>query len=335
MAPDLKTTYLGMDLKSPVGAAASPMCGDVDTLRRLEDHGAGLVTLPSLFEEQIEHAELEVQQLYEFGAESYGEATNYFPELDTYNTGPGRYLKLIEEAKAALDIPVVASLNGTTKGGWVHHAKLIESAGADAVELNIYYIPTDPQHTADHVERRYAELVSAVKEEVSIPIAVKLSPFFSAPAHMAERLVEAGASGLVLFNRFMHPDIDLDSLRVTPEIHLSTSEELLLRLRWIAILRPWVKKSIAATGGAHTSYDVLKLLLVGADLATMASALFLKGPEHIARVNEEIGRWMEEHEYASVEQMKGSMSHASSPDPEAFERGNYMKTLTSYSSEVV
>lgn len=335
MSADLSTRYLGLPLAGPLAAAASPLTGELDSLRRLEDAGASAVTLPSLFEEQIEHEEMELHRLREFGAESYGEAHDYFPELEVRDGGPDRYLRLIEAAKGALGIPVFASLNGHTAGGWVRYAKLFEEAGADAVELNVYEVPTDPEVDADAVERGVVHLVGAVRREVRVPLAVKIGPYFSAPANMARRLASAGADGLVLFNRFLHPDIDLETLRVAPALHMSAPEEARLALRWIAILRGRVKLSLAATGGAHSAEDALRLLLAGADVVTFASALLEKGPAHLRRLTAEIRRWMEEREYASVEQMKGSLSLQACPDPKAYVRGNYMRALLSYTSRVL
>lgn len=335
MKPDLSTTYLGLYLPSPVVAAPSPLTHDVDSIVRLADAGAGAIVLPSLFEEQVEHEEMEVHRLHQFGAECFPEAANYFPELDEYNTGPGPYLKLVTEAKAASGVPVIASLNGTTRGGWVEHARAIEEAGADALELNIYFIPTDPHVPGKDVEDRYVDLVQAVRAEVEIPLAVKIGPFLSSPAHLARRLVEAGAEGLVLFNRFLQPDIDLDRMEVRPDLRLSSSEELRLALRWIAILRGVVPGSFAATGGVHSAEDALKALLVGADAVQMASALLRHGPHHVSAVLGGLSEWMAERGYESVEQLKGSMSQRACPNPEAFERANYMKTLLGYSGRLV
>jgi dihydroorotate dehydrogenase (fumarate) len=332
MSVDLRTRYLGMELANPLVPSASPLCSRIDTLRRLEDAGAAAVVLPSLFEEQIEHEALQVHWLLEWGAHSFVEAASYFPELDDYNTGPDAYLRHVELTKAELGIPVIASLNGATRGGWVRFAKRIEEAGADALELNIYLVAANPDLGAEEVERRYLDLVAAVREQVRIPIAVKVGPFFSSFANMARRLVEAGADGLVLFNRFLQPDIDLEELRVDPTLHLSTPEEIRLPLRWIAILRDRVEASLAASSGVHSAEDAVKLLLVGADVVMMASALFKYGPEHLGAVLEGLRAWLEDRDYASVEQAKGSMSHARSPDPSGFERANYMQALTTYVS---
>ncbi|OGA32798.1 MAG: dihydroorotate dehydrogenase [Betaproteobacteria bacterium RIFCSPLOWO2_12_FULL_64_23] len=334
MSTDLRSRYLGLELKNPVVAAASPMTSSIDSLKRLEDAGIAAVVLPSLFEEQIEHEDMATHNLMLFGAELSPEARSFFPEMQHYNTGPDNYLKLIGEAKQALGVPVIPSLNGCTPGGWTDIAKQFEQAGADAIELNVYFLATDPDDTSAGVEKRYVDLVASVSSMVSIPVAVKVSPYFSAMANMAARLAAAGASGLVLFNRFVQPDILLDELEVAPHLVLSTSDELRLALRWIAILRGRVKASLAATGGAHTADDVLKLLLAGADCVMIASSLLRKGPNHVAALVSGVEKWMTEREYDSVEQMKGSLSQQSCPDPAAFERANYMKALTSYSSEL-
>jgi len=335
MSADLRTRYLGLQLKNPIVAAASPMTNSLDGLKRLEDAGVAAVVLPSLFEEQIEHEEIATHNLMLSGAELSAEARGFFPEMQTYNTGPDKYLKLIAEAKRALAVPVIPSLNGHTPGGWTHIAKQFEQAGADAIELNVYFLATGLDETSARVEQRYLDLVASVRGIVSIPVAVKVSPYFSAMANMAARLTAAGASGLVLFNRFVQPDIALDELEVTPQLVLSTSDELRLALRWIAILRGRVQASLAATGGAHTAEDVLKLLLAGADCVMLASSLLRQGPSHVATLASGVERWMAEREYASVDQMKGSLSQLACPDPAAFERSNYMKALTSYTGRVI
>jgi dihydroorotate dehydrogenase (fumarate) len=335
MSADLRSRYLGLELKNPIVAAASPMTSSIDGLKRLEDAGVGAVVLPSLFEEQIEHEEMATHNLMLTGSGLSSEAQGFFPEMQNYNTGPDNYLKLIVESKKALSVPVIASLNGYTPGGWTQIARQFEQAGADAIELNIYFLATDPVDTGTEIEKRYVDLVASVSSIVSIPVAVKVSPYFSAMANMAARIAGAGASGLVLFNRFVQPDILLDELEVAPRLVLSNSDELRLALRWIAILRGRVSASLAATGGAHTAEDVLKLLLAGADCVMIASCLLRKGPNHIATLVSGIEKWITEREYASVEQMKGSLSQQACPDPAAFERNNYMKALTSYTSEFV
>jgi len=333
MTVDLRTNYLGLELANPLVPSASTLSSRADTLKRLEDAGASAVVVQSLFEEQIEHEELEVYRLLETGAGSHAEAQTYFPELDDYNIGPTAYLKHVEFLKKELEIPVIGSLNGSSEGGWVRYAQLIEQAGADALELNVYFVAADPDVSGEAIETQYLKLVRAVRESISIPLAVKVGPYFSSMANMAWRLVEAGADGLVLFNRFLQPDIDLETMRVDPTLHLSTPDELRLPLRWIAILCGRVRASLAATTGVHGAEDALKLLLAGADVTMMASALFKHGPEHIGLVLHEMERWLEEHEYESVEQLKGSMSQIACPDPVAFERSNYMRALASYTSQ--
>jgi dihydroorotate dehydrogenase (fumarate) len=334
MTVDLSTRYLGLELKSPLVASPSPLGHDLEMLRRLENAGAAAVVLPSLFEEQIEHEAFEVHQVLEAGTESFGEALSYFPELDDYNTGPGPYLDHLCSAKELLTIPVIASLNGSSPGGWVRYARGMQDAGADAIELNVYFVATDPSVSAAQVEERYLELVRAVREVVTIPVAVKVGPYFSSLPNMACRLAEAGADGLVLFNRFVQPDIDLETLSVVPEVHLSTSAELLLPLRWIAILHGRVAASLAATTGVHRPEDVLKLLLAGADVTMTTSAVLRGGPERVRELVIGLRALLEKGEYESVEQLKGSMSQASCPDPEAFERSQYMRALVSFVTEL-
>ncbi len=332
MSADLRTRYLGLELANPLVPSASTLSSRIDTLKRLQDAGAAAIVMQSLFEEQIEHEGLEIHRVLETGAHSFAEALTYVPELEDYNTGPESYLRHLEQTKRELEIPVIGSLNGASDGGWVHYAKLIQDAGADALELNIYFIAADIDMTSEQVESRYLDLVAAVRGSVTVPLAVKVGPYFSSMANMARRLVEAGADGLVLFNRFLQPDIDLETLRVDPHLHLSTSYELRLPLRWIAILKGRIAASLAATTGVHRAEDALKLLLAGADVTMMASALFQKGPEHLATVLDGVRRWLDEHEYDSVEQMKGSVSQAACADPVAFERSNYMEALASFTS---
>jgi dihydroorotate dehydrogenase (fumarate) len=333
MHPDIGTRYLGLQLRTPLVASASPVTGDVDSLVRLQEAGIGAVVLPSLFEEQIEHDELEMGRLRDYGAEGFAEAPGgYFPELDEYNIGPDGYLRIIERAVRAVSIPIIASINGSSTGGWVKYARLMQEAGAAAVELNVYHVATDPDVSGDALERRYIELVRAVRAEVTVPLAVKIHPFFSALPNMAKKLADAGANGLVLFNRFMQPDIDLLSLQVRPHIELSTSAELRLPLRWIAILKGRVDVSFAATTGVHTASDMLKLLFAGADVTMMASALLQNGVNHPRRVLAEVAAWMEQNDYSSVEELKGSLSQQNSPNPEQFERGQYMRALVTYVS---
>jgi dihydroorotate dehydrogenase (fumarate) len=333
MSVDLRTRYLGLELRNPIVASASPLTASVESLKRLDDAGVGAVVLPSLFEEQIEHEEMATHNLMLYGAELSPEARGFFPEMQQYDTGADKYLKLIDEAKKALSVPVIASLNGYTPGGWTRIAKQLEDAGADAIELNVYFLAADPADTGADVEQRYLDLVASVRATAKIPVAVKVAPYFSAMASMAVRLAAAGASGLVLFNRFVQPDIMLEDLEVAPHLVLSTSDELRLALRWIAILYGRVDASLAATGGAHTAEDVVKVLLAGADCVMIASSLLRQGPRHVETLVRGVQAWMSEREYVSVTQMKGSLSQRACPDPDAFERANYMKALKSYTSE--
>jgi dihydroorotate dehydrogenase (fumarate) len=329
---DLRTSYMGLELRSPLVASPSPLTGELDSLRRLEAAGVGAVVLPSLFEEQLTHDQLELDRLLETTSDHTGEALSYFPDLQDYNTGPWTYLDHITQAKRALSVPVIASLNGITPGGWVGHAKRMRDAGADALELNLYTVATDPRVGAAELEARYLDLVGDVRAAVEIPLAVKLSPFFTALANFAVRVDEAGADGLVLFNRFYQPDLDLDSRDVVPRLVLSSSDELRLPLRWIAILFGRVGTSLAATTGVHTGLDAAKVLLAGANVAMMTSALLRHGPEHLQTVEAELRAVMAEHDLDSVAQLRGSMSHGAMPDPAGFERANYMRTLMSWSS---
>lgn len=334
MTVDLSTSYLGLSLRGPIVASASPLTGNLDSLRALEEAGIAAVVLPSLFEEQIEHEQIDLHELLEHQTHSIGEALTWFPELEDYNTGPDRYLEHLAAAKAALEVPVIASLNGVSAGGWVRYARLCEEAGADALELNVYAVETDPRHSAAEVEERTLALVAQVREAVSIPLAVKVGPFYSAFAHMAQRLAEAGADGLVLFNRFLQPDIDLETLEVAPWLPLSSPVELRLPLRWIAILRGRVEVDLAGTTGVHDWQGALKLLLTGANAVLVASAFLRRGPEVAREMLVGIRAWMEEREYESLRQLQGSLSQVSCPDPAAFERGNYMRALTSYAPRV-
>ncbi len=332
MSVDLRTSYLGLELANPLVPSASTISSRIDNLKRLQDAGAAAVVMQSLFEEQIEHEEVELHRVLEGHTESFAESLTHFPELGDYNTGPDEYLRHLERTRRELQIPVIGSLNGVSRGGWVRYAKLIQDAGADALELNVYFVAADADETGERVERRYLELVATVRETLTIPLAVKVGPYFSSLANMARRLVEAGADGLVLFNRFFQPDIDLETLQVDPTLHLSTSEELRLPLRWIAILHGRVSGSLAATTGVHTAEDAVKLILAGADVTMMASCLFRNGPEHLRSLLDGVEGWLHEHEYGSVEQAKGSVSQANVADPVAFARANYMEMLVSYSS---
>ena len=332
---DLTSRYLGMDLANPLVASAGPLTGDFERMRRLEEAGIAAVVLPSLFEEQIELDDLTVHRVLEAMGEGHPEAFEYYLELDEYNAGPRVYLEYLEAAKQALAIPVIASLNGTSDGGWVRYAKWLEEAGADAIELNVYYVAADPDTTSADVEGRYIELVAAVRQAISIPVAVKIGPYFSALANMSQRLVEAGADGLVLFNRFLQPDIDLETLSVVPRLHLSTPDEVRLPLRWIAILRGRVNASLAATSGVHTPEDAVKLVLAGADAVMTASALIRHGPDYASMLLDGLAVWLDGNGYQSLEQAKGSLSQESSPDPAAFERANYMQAIVSYSNRLM
>lgn len=335
MSIELHTTYLGLKLANPLVVAPCPLTGNLDVLQRLEEAGAAAVVLPSLFEEQIEHEELQIQRLHEYAVDSFGEALSYFPELEDYNTGPENYLQHLAEAKRRLKIPVIASLNGYSSGGWMRYARLLEKAGADALELNIYHVATDPEVSGIDVEAQYCNLVAAVCASVKIPVAVKLGPFFTSLPHFARKITNVGARGLVLFNRFLQPDIDLQTLQVSPNLVLSTSHELRLPLRWIAIMRGRILASLAASTGVHGPHDAMKLLLAGADAVMTASALLRHGPGFLQTLLTGITDWMEEKEYQSVEQLKGSMSQLHCPDPAAFERANYMKALASYTGEFI
>jgi dihydroorotate dehydrogenase (fumarate) len=327
---DLSTTYLGMKLKNPVVVSASPLSRSMESMRRLEDAGAAAIVMHSLFEEQITHEEESLEHYKSYGTESYAEALSYFPDTGDYHFGPDAYLELLAKASSRLEIPIISSLNGVTPGGWTHYAKEMEEAGASALELNVYFIPTDGTAAGMEVENRYADLLKQVRSSVKIPVAVKLSPFFSSIPNIAQRLVREGADGLVLFNRFYQPDIDLEELDVKPGVGLSDSYANRLPMRWIGILFGKLKASLAATSGVHTAEDVLKLTMVGADVTMMCSALLMHGPDHIGKVLKNIEHWMKEHEYESIEQMKGSLSHKSIADPSAYERANYMKALNRY-----
>jgi len=327
---NLETTYLGLKLRNPIVPSASPLSHSVESMKRLEDAGAAAVILGSLFEEQIIHDTESLTHYLDYGAESFAEAISYLPEPRAFANGPSEYLDLVRHAKLSLEIPVIASLNGVSPAGWTRYARLIEEAGADAIELNIYLIPTNPDEPGAVVEERYLEIVRAVRAEVKIPLAVKVGPYFSNTANMAKRFAEAGAQGLVLFNRFYLPDFDLVNLEVEPRLVLSRSPEMRLPLHWIAILYGRVPVDFALTTGIHSHYDVLKALMAGANVAMMASELLQKGPGRIAEIIAGLQGWMTEYEYDSVEQMRGSMSQQNVADPAAFERANYLRELASY-----
>jgi dihydroorotate dehydrogenase (fumarate) len=327
---DLTTRYLGLQLRTPLVPSASPLSNEVDTIKRMEDAGAAAVVLHSLFEEQVE-SELEtVRNHLRDGADSFPEALTYFPQPSEFIMGPEEYLGEIRKAKEAVRIPIIASLNGVAIGGWIDYAKKIQQAGADALELNIYSIPADLDRTSAEIEQTYIDILKAVKSAVSIPVALKLSPYFSNMANMAKRLDQAGADGLVLFNRFYQPDIDLEELEVKANIHLSAPHEMRLPLRWIAILYGRVKANLAATSGIHSSTEVLKMLMAGADVTMLCSVLLQKGLGEIRLIENEMSRWLADHEYQSVRQLQGSMSQKNCADPAAFERAQYMRAIMSY-----
>ena len=330
MLMTLSTNYLGLTLKNPIVASSSALSHNVDSIRRLEDAGAAAVVMYSLFEEQITFDSFCVDYYLTSGTNSYAESLNYFPEMESYNVWPDEYMNLIRRAKEAVDIPIIGSLNGVSAGGWTDYAALIEEAGADAVELNVYYIPTNENLKGTEIENIYLEILREVKSSVSIPVAIKLSPYFSSTANMAKRLVEEGANGLVFFNRFYQPDIDLETLEVVPRLVLSNSAELRLPLRWVAILYGRLMADLAITTGIHTSQDVLKGLMAGAKVTMMASELLQNGIRRISVILDEIVSWMNEHEYESVAQMIGSISQQHCAERAAFERANYMKLLASY-----
>lgn len=327
---DLTTTYLGLQLQNPLVPSASPLSRSLDMIRRLEDAGAAAVVMYSLFEEQIKLASQQLDHYLSYFTEAFAEALDWYPEQKSYTIGPEEYVEGIRKAKEAVDIPVIGSLNGTTTGGWVEYARDIEQAGADALELNVYYIITDPGVSGAMVEERVLDVVRAVKSNVSIPVAIKLTPFFCSIPNMLQRLVDAGANGLVLFNRFYQPDLDLEAMQVVPTLALSTSEELRLPLRWVAILYGRIQADMAITSGVHTYLDVLKGLMAGARITMMASELLHNGPERIAAIRQEMSQWLEERGYESVSQMQGSMSQQRVDDPGAFERANYMRVLQSW-----
>ena len=327
---DMRTDYMGMTLKNPIVPSSSPLSHSVDSIKRLEDAGASAVVMYSLFEEQITSESFYLDYYLSHGTDSYAESLSYFPEMQSYNVGPNEYLELIRRAREAVDIPIIGSLNGTSTGGWIDYAGLIQEAGADALELNIYYIPTSTYLMGAEVEYIYTDILHDVKKAIKIPVAMKLSPYFSSTANMAERLAEGGANGLVLFNRFYQPDLDLEKLEVVSRLVLSNSDELRLPLSWVGMLYGRVDVDFAITSGVHTHHDALKGLMAGANVTMMASELLQNGIKRISEVLIEMERWMEEHEYSSVKQMIGSMSQKNVLEPAAFERANYMRMLASY-----
>lgn len=328
MATDLSTTYLGLKLRTPLVPAASPLSEEIDGIKQMEDAGAAAVVLYSVFEEQLRQDSVELAQRMEQGTESFAEALTYFPEPEEFRLGPEEYLKHISKAKAAVKIPIIASLNGSSTGGWTAYAKGIQQAGADALELNIYYIPTDENLSSAQIEQTYLDILKSVKSAVSIPVAVKLSPFFTNFANMAKRLDQAGANGLVLFNRFYQPDIDLETLEIRPNILLSTPMAMRVPLRWIALLYGKLKGNLAATSGIHRATDVLKMLMAGADATMLCSSLIRHGVRQIGVIERDLVAWLEEHEYESVTQLKGSLSQKNCADPSAFERAQYMRAIS-------
>jgi len=332
---DLTTKYLDLKLRNPLVASASPLSHEIDSIRRLEDAGASAVVLYSLFEEQLRQERFEFEHHLTAGTESFAEAASFFPQPHEFRLGPEEYLNHIHRAKEAVSIPIIASLNGSSVGGWTQYAHLIEQAGADALECNIYFLATDPQVSSSAVEQRYLDILGAVKSVVTIPVAVKLSPFFSNMANMAKRFDDAGANALVLFNRFYQPDINLEELEIEPSVLLSAPQALRLPLTWIGILYGRVRANLAATSGVHGPQDVIKLLMVGADVTMLCSTLLRNGIGHVRHIEQGVVEWMEKHEYESVQQMKGSMSQIRCPNPAAFERAQYMKAVKSAQHVVV
>jgi len=331
---DLSTTYLGLQLKNPLVASASPFSKKVDSVKKLEDAGVSAIVMYSLFEEQIVHDSLALDHYLNLGTESYAEALTYFPDLAKYNIGPEAYLDLVSKIKKATDIPVIGSLNGISTGGWIDYAKNIEQAGADALELNIYFIPGSLETTSQELEQRYIDLVSDIRKKINIPLAVKLSPYITALPNFASRLIQAGANGLVLFNRFYQPDLDIETLEVVPSLTLSTSDELRLPLRWIAMLYGRVQADFALTSGIHSARDVIKASMAGASVSMVASTLLANGPIKATEILSDMAKWMEEYEYDSIKQMIGSMSQKAVAEPAVFERANYMKVLSSFDNKL-
>jgi dihydroorotate dehydrogenase (fumarate) len=327
---DLSTTYLGFDLPHPFMPGASPLVDDFDTVRRLEDAGAAAIVMHSLFEEQIAREQMAVARFLDVPSESFAEALTYLPRPETFALGPEEYLEHIHKLKATVSVPVIASLNGATDGGWLGYSRLLENAGADALELNVYFLPADFNESSEMVERRTLQMLEAIKHSIGVPVAVKLSPFYTSLPYFARRLAERGADGLVLFNRFYQPDIDVETLEVAPTLRLSDSSELLLRLRWLAILSGRVPVSLAVSGGVHSALDAVKAIMAGADAVQVVSTLLRHGPEQLAHLRRDLALWLEEHEYDSLAQMKGSMNLLRCPNPAAHERANYMTILQSW-----
>ena len=331
---DLSTTYMGLKLKNPIVPSASPLSRKIDMIKKLEDAGAAAVVVYSLFEEQVKFEAAELEHYLEFGTYKYAESLTYFPDLGQYNLGAEEYLEHISKAKSAVGVPIIGSLNGVTRGGWIEYARKIEQAGADGLELNLYYVAANPKLSGADVEKMYLDVVKAVKQSVKIPVAIKVSPYFSSTANMALQLDSAGADALVLFNRFYQPDLDLDKLEIVPRLALSTSAELRLPLRWTAILYGRIKASMALTTGIHQSEDVVKAVMAGADVANVCSVLLKGGVGKIGELLNGLTTWMESKEYASVGKMKGSLSQKSVAEPAAFERANYLKTLNAFRKDI-
>lgn len=327
---NLSTRYLGLSLPHPFFPGASPLADDLDTVRRLEDAGAAAIVMRSLFEEQISQEQMAMHQYTDFHRECFAEAASFFPEPDEFRLGPDAYLEQLQRIKRSINLPVIASLNGTTLSGWINYARLFEQAGADALELNVYMVAADPNVSSADLETRTIELVRAIKEIVQVPVAVKLTPYYTSLAHFARRLDAAGADGLVLFNRLFQPEIDLDELEVKRSLRLSSSSELPLRLRWLGILSPQFDGQLAVSGGVHTAADAARAIIAGADAVQMVSALLTSGPEYLTLVIDQFARWMEEHEYQSIDQLRGALNLKACPDPGAYERANYMLTLQSW-----
>ncbi len=332
---DLTTTYLGLKLKNPLVASPSPLSEKVENVKRMEEAGISAMVMYSLFEEQIIHESLELDHYLNSGTESFAEALTYFPDIGRYSLAPEKYIQSLEKTKLAVNIPVMGSLNGVSTGGWIEYAGKIQDAGADGLELNLYYLPTDPSLTSSQLEDNYIKLVSDIRASIKIPLAIKLAPFFTALPNFANRLVDAGADGLVLFNRFYQPELDLEKLEVVPNLVLSNSDELRLPLRWIAILYGKVKADLALTSGVHTSEDAIKAIMAGANVAMTTSALLKRGTQAIRQILTGMEEWMIAHEYESVQQMHGSMSQGAVTDPSAFERANYMKVLNSFNPQFI
>jgi len=332
---DLSTSYLGLELKNPLVASASPLSKKIDTVRKLEEAGVSAIVMYSLFEEQIVHESLALDHYLNMGTESYAESTSYFPDLGQYNVGAEGYLEHLRKIKSSVSIPVIASLNGISTGGWIDYAQRLEQAGADAIELNMYDVPSEPVWTSQELEKRYVDLVRDIRTRIHVPLAVKLSPFFTSIPNVAMRLVQSGANGLVLFNRFIQPDLDIETLEVTPQLELSTSSELRLPLRWVAILSGKINADLALTGGVHTAADMVKSVMAGASVTMVTSEFLAHGIHRATEMLSDLEQWMVQYEYTSVKQLRGSMSQKNVREPNAFESANYMKALTSYDNRIL